>query len=331
MAPSIFPRQSTNSLPDLTTNISLYVVGFAIAGIVIFAILSWLFIRCYRRSMSTKRSEKRGGAFLHVRGVVPMMAETHINRINPTSTSAPEFFSRDRLTSSIIMPEKTLSHKPLSPGSSGKAPIASQLDASPASPPSPSPSPPSTQPASSPASIRSYQRPNAPPGSPRKRVMSILNPAHPRYSQSSSISWDSHIRFPPGLHTRESSRSSTSSSQARPVRQLFEPVMPDELSLVRIGEYLAVIQSFDDGWCIVARDTSCSSRSSILSSSRLSIRNKSSGDNIELGLVPAWVFVKPMKGLTVERPVRSASVNALQAGQDGEPSRAGVISWSNFA
>ncbi|KAF9223840.1 hypothetical protein BS17DRAFT_781298 [Gyrodon lividus] len=313
MAPRILPRgESPNTPPGLSTNTAIYIAGFSITGLVVFGLSLWLLIHYQRRRTSRKRCENRGGAFLHVRGVVrPMMAEA-----NPLSTSIPDSFSRDRLTPSIVMPERALARKPTSPGSSGKAPVASQPGPSPPSSPSPRPHP----------------RPNASSSSPRPRAMSILNPAHPRHSRSSSgFSGQGQLRFPPGLHSRESSLSSTSSSQARPVRQLFEPVLPDELSLARSGEYLTLFHSFDDGWCLVARDTSHSSRSSLFSSSRLSARVKSNGNNLELGLVPAWVFVKPMKGLTVARPVRSASVNALQAVQGDAPSRDAVISWSNFA
>ncbi|KAH7884544.1 hypothetical protein F5I97DRAFT_1890268 [Phlebopus sp. FC_14] len=238
----------------------------------------------------------------------------HLNSVRRTL----DIFSRDRMTSSVILPEKSLIRKPVSPGSFGKAPISfSPLDSS-LSSPSPHPRP----------------HPVTSSDPSQSRSMSILNPAHPHHSRSSSgFSGYSQLPFPPpGLHSPDLSASSTSSSQARPVRQLSEPVLPDELSLTRYGEHLTVLQSFDDGWCLVVRNTSCSSRSSLSSPSRLSARMKSSTDNVELGLVPAWVFDKPMKGLTAERPVRSSSVNALQCGQESSvPSRDAVISWSNFA
>ncbi|KIJ12848.1 hypothetical protein PAXINDRAFT_101058 [Paxillus involutus ATCC 200175] len=307
MAPRIFPRDDSSSTPSVTNYI--YVAGFTIAGLVVVAVSLWVLIRYQRRRMSKKRCEERGAAFLHVRGVVrPMMAE-----VNPSSTSIPDVFSRDGLTPSIIMPERTLARMPISPGSSGKVPIASQPGASPPSFPSSCPPPCS----------------NTPSGSPRLRAMSILNPAHSQHRRSfSGFSGHSQPRFPPGLHSRESSASSTSSSQARPVRQLFEPVLADELSITRSGEYLTLLHSFDDGWCLVARDTS---RPFFFRSSRLSGQMKSNSEHIEVGLVPAWVFARPMKGVIVSRPVRSTSVNVLQAAQDSPPSRNALISWSNFA
>ncbi|KAG1821180.1 uncharacterized protein BJ212DRAFT_1297596 [Suillus subaureus] len=141
---------------------------------------------------------------------------------------------------------------------------------------------------------------------PRPRALSNLNPSHPRHS--------------------------CASHQARSVRQFFQPVLPDELPLSRVGEQLHILQSFDDGWCLVAQNNSRRSRSSlsIFNPSRLSARVESSGDNVQLGFVPAWVFVKPTKGLRVERPIRSSSAGALQAGLDAEI-RDSVISWSNFS
>ncbi|KAG1750190.1 hypothetical protein EDB19DRAFT_1678833 [Suillus lakei] len=157
---------------------------------------------------------------------------------------------------------------------------------------------------------------------PRPPALSNLNPSHPRHSRGSSVS----------SGFSQSSRSS-SSSQARAVRQIFQPVLPDELPLSRVGEQLHVLQSFDDGWCLVAQNNSRPSRSSlsIFNPSRLSARVESSGDNVQLGFVPAWVFIKPMKGLRVERPIRSSSAGALQGGLDAAEPRDSVISWSNFA
>lgn len=56
-----------------------------------------------------------------------------------------------------------------------------------------------------------------------------------------------------------------------------------------------------------------------------------SGD-VEMGAVPAWVFVKPVKGLKAERPMRSSSLGVtveMDAGP-GFSSREELVSWSNF-
>ncbi|OBZ72100.1 hypothetical protein A0H81_07741 [Grifola frondosa] len=73
-------------------------------------------------------------------------------------------------------------------------------------------------------------------------------------------------------------------------------------------------KSFDDGWCIVGRD---------------SMMNP--GD-AELGAAPAWCFLKPVKGLRAERPMRISSLGVtvnLDVGP-GFEGRDNVMSWSNF-
>jgi hypothetical protein len=101
--------------------------------------------------------------------------------------------------------------------------------------------------------------------------------------------------------------------EGRKVRQLFGPVLPDELVL-SLGEKVTVVQSFDDGWCIVGRDSLVKP------------------GEVEMGAVPAWCFVKPVKGLKASRPMRTSSLGVtvqLDAGP-GFSSREEVISWSNF-
>lgn len=171
----------------------------------------------------------------------------------------------------------------------------------------------------------------------RQPPISPLNPNF-RFSQASMYSTHSQLPPPHGPYSRSSFSSTCSGPlHSRPVRQLFDPVLPDEFPLTRLGDYLSILESFDDGWCLVVRDTSRSRRSS-LASTILAIRGKNSSNpsidanQAEVGLVPAWVFVKPMKGLTVERPMRSSSVDALQPGLGAPgPSRDTMISWSNFA
>ena len=105
--------------------------------------------------------------------------------------------------------------------------------------------------------------------------------------------------------------SSSSQSNRRKVRQLFDPVLPDEF-VVSLGERLMVMQSFDDGWCIVGRSA---------------MVNK---DEIELGAVPAWCFLKPVKGLRAERPMRIGSLGVTVQLDAPNPEREQVMSWSNF-
>jgi hypothetical protein len=48
-----------------------------------------------------------------------------------------------------------------------------------------------------------------------------------------------------------------------------------------------------------------------------------------LGVVPAWCFLKPVKGLRAERPVRSTSLG-ITVQMDAGPARDSLVSWSNF-
>ncbi|KAG0692065.1 hypothetical protein DFH29DRAFT_972515 [Suillus ampliporus] len=291
MAPYLIARSdSVDAYSVPPVSPTMYIVGFTLAGLLVAAVMLWFF----RRKLQAKCAEERGAAFLNVRGVIREMDEP----VNHFLSGQP--------TPSVVFPQKAIvprtSH--IASPSRHDHVSSSQIHATCAVPP------------------------------PRPRALSNLNPAHPHHSRASSASSvysRSAPRLPPGLHSRESSRSS-SSSQARPVRQLFQPVLPDELPLSRVGDYLHVLQSFDDGWCLVAQNNIRRSRSSlsIFNPSRLSARVESGGENAQLGLVPAWVFIKPMKGLRVERPVRSTSAG-LQVGLDTAESRDSVISWSNFA
>ncbi|KAJ6505931.1 hypothetical protein DFH09DRAFT_1265101 [Mycena vulgaris] len=114
----------------------------------------------------------------------------------------------------------------------------------------------------------------------------------------------------------------------RKTRQLFNPVLPDEL-LLSLGERLTVVQSFDDGWVVVGRSTggfAASAKSMFKSSSGAPAES-----DVELGVVPAWCFLKPVKGLRAERPVRSTSLGiTVQMDGPSFSSRDEILSWSNF-
>ena len=143
---------------------------------------------------------------------------------------------------------------------------------------------------------------NTPPAVKRNSTASVLT-----ISRDSFLSMGSHNnRF-----SIASTISSSSQSNRRKVQQVFGPILPDEL-VVSLGERLTVMQSFDDGWCIVGRP---------------SMLNK---DEIELGAVPAWCFLKPVKGLRAERPMRIGSLGVSVQLDAQNPGRDQVISWSNF-
>ena len=174
----------------------------------------------------------------------------------------------------------------------------------------------------------------------------ILNPAHPKpFTRTSASLSPSAGALLPNLnswevpqtrnsfmstksYSRFSSMSgvstiSTSSGTSRKVRQTFEPVLPDEL-LPSLGERLTVVQSFDDGWCVVGRENS-----TFVHTAKSLFKSQEPGGNIELGVVPAWCFLKPVKGLRAERPIRSSSLG-VTVNMEGPTSRNDMISWSNF-
>jgi len=116
------------------------------------------------------------------------------------------------------------------------------------------------------------------------------------------------------------------SATMRKVRQIFDPVLPDEL-LTRVGEQLTLVQSFDDGWCVVGRENS----SLVHTAKSLFKPTPVPENNVELGVVPAWCFLKPVKGLRAERPVRSTSLGiTVNLDAPSCSSRNDLLSWSNF-
>lgn len=277
-------------------NRAIYIVGFTLAGLLAAVAMLWIALRFFRRTFQAKRAEERGAAFLNVRGVVQEMNEpvSHFLSNQPTTVVFPQ---------KAVVPRPAQIARPSRHDHISASQVPAECDAP----------------------------------LPRPRALSGLNPSHPRHSRGSSVSSGHSRSFPqpPGLrslHSPDSSRSSFS-TQARKVRQFFQPVLPDELPLSRMGEQLHVVQSFDDGWCLVAQNNSRRSRASfsLFNPSRLSARVESNGENVQLGLVPAWVFIRPMKGLRVERPIRSSSAGVLQAGLGAAESRDAVISWSNFS
>ena len=113
--------------------------------------------------------------------------------------------------------------------------------------------------------------------------------------------------------SRTSVLSGLDEGNKRKVRQLFAPTLPDELVL-SLGERVTIVNTFDDGWCVVGRDSVFSP------------------GEVELGAIPAWCFLKPVKGLRAERPMRVSSLG-VTVNLDSNPTmgpRDDVMSWSNF-
>ncbi|KAF5367573.1 hypothetical protein D9758_003790 [Tetrapyrgos nigripes] len=144
---------------------------------------------------------------------------------------------------------------------------------------------------------------------------------------SGSFMSGSHNRF--SVISASSGFSSASAGgTTRKIKQTFTPVLPDEL-LVSLGESLTVIQSFDDGWCVVGRENTAlwAPQKSLFQSSQ----SAAPEGNVEMGVVPAWAFMKPVKGLKAERPIRSSSLGITVQMQGSDfSSRDEIMSWSNF-
>ena len=218
-------------------------------------------------------------------------------------------FSRANMNSDVVMPEKTLArpgktreeileyHRQsgIMPNSFAPKPFSFALGA--ASPRTSFLEPPSNRSSNARSSFMSFS------GDSQQNRFSVM---------SSVSSVDVH----------------STSGSTRKVRQLYEPVLPDEI-LINLGEQLTVVQSFDDGWCVVGRENS----SFVHTAKSLFKTTPEPENNVELGVVPAWCFLKPVKGLRAERPVRSSSLGItvnLDAPGFGNSSRNDLASWSNF-
>lgn len=232
-------------------------------------------------------------------------------------------FSRSQITSCIILPEKALTRTSRAAANDDIINYHRQTGTFPRpfapAPPSFSLTPPRS----------SILNPNS------KRSSFGLSAPFPTFARHSFASSERSLsRFSVSSAASSSASSLQATGHFRKVRQLFNPVLPDELLLTRVGERLTVVQSFDDGWCVVGRDGAVPKAASGPKSLFKSSTDSAAGDadpNVELGMVPAWCFLKPVKGLRAERPVRSTSLGiTVQMDGPGFASREEVISWSNF-
>jgi len=313
MAPQpihILPRDDKTS-----SNNILYIAGFTVAGIVILGAVCWLTIRLLRKRARRSEQDDRGAAFLNVRGLIredgeksrggalpkygyhrfPPVPDTLINYVltilcvfhdSDIHGIQSHMFSRTHLgPQGVIMPSRVLTRPNVTKqeivdyhANEGNlprpfAPFSFALQAG---------STPSVGKRGSTASVLTVNRDS---------FLSIGS-RNSRFSMASTIS-------------------SSSPSNRRKVQQNFDPVLPDEL-VVSLGERLTVMESFDDGWCIVGRPA---------------MLNK---DEVEMGAVPAWCFLKPVKGLRAERPMRIGSLGVAVKLDAPNPGREQVMSWSNF-
>ncbi|KAI0255018.1 hypothetical protein BJV78DRAFT_1273664 [Lactifluus subvellereus] len=305
MAPT--PQISSRDTPaDGSKSIPIppmVIAGIAIAGATLVAVGLWLGIRAYRKWSRKRREKERQSAFLTIKGVMskndekglpPRQVATSV-KLNAV-IGLPNQFSREKLTASIVMPSRDIVrpdatkdeilHYHFENGTMTRPfSIAASSTLAPPSPVALS---------SRPVSIVSFMSTGT-ATSPRRN--SFFNFGNRPLSTVSSFSVASSFRGVEG----------------RKVRQLFAPVLPDELVL-SLGEKVTVVKSFDDGWCIVGRDSPLKP------------------GEVEMGAVPAWCFIKPAKGLKASRPIRTFSLGVtvqLDAGS-GFSSRDELISWSNF-
>ncbi|KAJ7034970.1 hypothetical protein C8F04DRAFT_1395056 [Mycena alexandri] len=274
-----------------------YIAGIVLAVVIFLGVCVWLGIRQYRSRAQAKREQVRVAAFTPIRGVYK---ESEFEKEFLPENIQGNTFSREQLTRSIILPSKVVT-RPQRGATNEEV-----LDFHRQSGNFPKPF----------TFVLSASSPIPADGSPRSSWV--------RYSGMSSIS----KRF--SVISSSSSVDSTSTAgDPRKVRQLFSPVLPDELLLTSLGERLNVVQAFNDGWVVVGRSTS------VFATAAKSLFKSSSGEpadsDVELGVVPAWVFLKPVKGLRAERPVRSTSLGiTVQMDGPAFSSREEILSWSNF-
>lgn len=302
ITPQILSRTDLPSSTD-SSSISnpIYVAGIVVAFVIILGISAWLGLRVYKKRAAAKRESKMGAAFLSVKGLVrddDTMDEKDGPLQRPTIQS--KGFSRNMINSTIVLPEKAR----IPPAVSRENIIAQHRESG------------------------VFPTPFAP-----KPFAFALGAASPRNSflepDRSSKSRNSFMSFTSSQNRFSvmsgSSSATTTSGTARKVRQLFDPVLPDEL-LTKLGEYLTVVQSFDDGWCVVGRENA-----SIVHTAKSLFKSTPEPEgNVELGMVPAWCFLKPVKGLRAERPMRVSSLGVTVNLDAPGSSRNDLVSWSNF-
>ncbi|TFK27192.1 hypothetical protein FA15DRAFT_666694 [Coprinopsis marcescibilis] len=322
-------KVDTDGEPSLN-NISI--AGIAVVGGLLVFIGAWLIVYWYRKRARENRQSNLGAAFLSVRGIVRVEnGIVYQEKSLDYSTSQGELqaryngFSGSQMQEAIAFPDPVVMPA-LGAGSRDRLHRQSSTFPKPFSF----------------ALGRGSPNPQVESGGASTICQTPLDPPATSETTGSRSSWIRHSFF--STHStghadcnRYSVISSAPSScgsehptagTARKVQQLFSPVLPDELMLTKVGEQLTLIQSFDDGWCVVGRDNA-----SGLQQRRSFFGNRPStpGVNVEIGIVPAWCFLQPVLGLRAERPLRSTSLGiTVQVDEPSAASRNDLISWSNF-
>lgn len=306
----------------------MYIVGFSIAGAVFLALALWLGIYFYRKRRTRQRQNQMGTAFLSVRGLVKE-ASFDSGKDLSLQTPSPIAFNRNNLGSQVNLPTKALIKTSAEQLKAERDYITTHHSQS------------NNTPKPFSFALRTSTSPSPTSGNERLSVA--------RNSYAPDCRMSRYSVFSTASSFNESIISATSGGGAgrsiRKVRQTFSAVLPDEL-FVSLGEQLMILQSFDDGWCVVGRESGIlmPQPKSLFGGSRASRAltptllfghggagvGTRSGGNVELGMVPAWCFLKPVKGLRTERPMRSSSLGVTVQMDGPNVDRNDTISWSNF-
>ncbi|KAF8199559.1 hypothetical protein BJ912DRAFT_654955 [Pholiota molesta] len=298
----LLQRSETPSTPSNSVSNPIYLVGVIVAVAIILVVAAWLGLRAYRKRLAAKREEKMGAAFLSVKGLVrenTATSEKFPDDSLQRSTTQVNSFSRNKIDSSVVLPQRA------------RLPSTSATDVM------------ETHRQSEAFPTAFTPKPFSFALDPQRT--SMLDPGAPGGLRQSFMSTSTQNRFSVVSNTSSFDSTMTLGTMRR-VRQMYDPVLPDEL-LVRLGEQLTVVQSFDDGWCVVGREnaTLVHSAKSLFKTARVD------ENDVELGVVPAWCFLKPVKGLRAERPVRNTSLGiTVNIDASGNSSRSEMVSWSNF-
>ncbi|THG99076.1 hypothetical protein EW026_g3202 [Hermanssonia centrifuga] len=269
------PAAQAASQKTLTPTLA---IGIAIAVLLFVSICLWLGIHHLRKKSSAKREEGRGAAFFE---------RSRYPEGSGTLGIKGDTFSREQLSVNIVMPEKAILRV-----NASRDEIIEHYTAE-----------------------GTLPRPFAPfmTGGGTLSVPTAEDKNANRQSTASWISIPGRHSFIGGSSNRSSvaSFASTAEGDKRKIRQVFAPVLPDEL-VISLGENLTVVNSFDDGWCIVGRDSVFKP------------------GEVELGAIPAWCFMKAVQGLRAERPMRTTSLGVTITLDAPAGPRDNVMSWSNF-
>ncbi|KAI0073463.1 hypothetical protein K474DRAFT_1562172, partial [Panus rudis PR-1116 ss-1] len=271
-----------------------------IAGIVVACLLGvsafvWIGIRWWRKRANRERDDNRASAFLTSQFTNPSLTVFlyfSANALAPAHNAAT--FSRTQMNPGVVMPSKTI----LRPNATKEEIIQHHQ----AEGTLPRPFAPFM---SGGGSRDSLLAPPTPMGDKRGSTASWMS-----FGRNSFLSTNSkRFSVMSAATTSSSIRTQGGGGGVRKVRQTFNPVLPDEL-VISVGERVNIVNSYDDGWCIVGRD--------------------GLGGTVELGAVPAWCFIKPSPGLLSQRPLRTTSLGVTINMDEPSGPRQDVISWSNF-